>query len=98
MGLFGKIVGGLGHAVRKIGQFGAAGLSKIGQIKNVYDKVNNATDGLIGDTLERLPVVGAAFSHAGNFLKDKDKVAGLAKGLDKANVIGGALEDYGARH
>ena len=74
MGLFGKIASGIASGVRTFGRVGGAALSKIGSFKHIYDKVNNATDGILGETLERLPVVGPALAHAGAFLKNENKM------------------------
>lgn len=95
MGFFGKIAHAVGAGVRKIGEFGGYALSKIGQVKGFYDKINNATDGIIGETLEKLPVVGAALKHAGAFLNDHGKLTALSKGLRGAGGIGDAIAKYG---
>ena len=84
--------------MRKFGEFGGAALSKIGQIKGIYDKVNNAVDGIIGDTLEHLPVVGSAFKHIGSFLNDKTKLHAVSNGLRSANGIGDQIKHLGDGH
>lgn len=96
MGFFGKIASAVGSGVRKIGEFGGAALSKIGQIKGFYDKVNNATDGIIGETLEKLPFVGAAFKHIGGFLNDQGKLKSVSDGLRHAGGIGDSIAKFGA--
>ena len=95
MGLFGRIAHGVASGVRNIGRFGGAALSKIGSFKHVYDKVNNATDGIIGDTLERLPIVGPALAHAGAFLKNENKMQALSNGLRNAGGIADKIDKFG---
>ena len=82
MGIFGKI----GGFFKKIGQFGGHVINKIGEFKNVYDGVNNATGGMMGKAIESLPVVGGHLKTAGDLLKG----AGAT-----GNVISAARERYG---
>ncbi len=95
MGLFGRIASAVGSGVRKVGQFGGVALSKIGQLKGLYDKVNSAVDGAIGETLEKLPVVGSALAHVGSFLKDQNRLKAISKGLRDAGGIGDAISKFG---
>lgn len=95
MGLFGRIASAFGAGVRKVGEFGSAALGKIGHIKTLYDKVNNAVDGIIGETLEKLPVVGPALKHVGSFLNDSNKLASVNSGLRTASGIGDEISRFG---
>lgn len=95
MGLFGRIASAFGAGVRKVGEFGGAALSKIGQVKTLYDKVNNAVDGLIGESLEKLPFVGPAFKHVGSFLNDRNKLSAVSSGLRTASGIGDDINRFG---
>lgn len=98
MGLFGRIASTFGAGVRKFGEFGGAALSKIGQVKGLYDRVNNAVDGIIGETLERLPVVGTAFKHVGSFLNNHKGLATISGGLRSASGIGDSIQKFGNAH
>ena len=98
MGFFGRIASSIGSGVRRIGEFGGAALSKIGQIKTLYDKVNNATDGIIGETLTRLPVVGPVLAHFGNLLNNRESMTAISNGLRTANGIGDKVKSFGAGH
>lgn len=95
MGLFGRIASAFGAGVRKVGEFGGAALSKIGQIKHLYDRVNDATDGIIGETLEKLPVVGPVLKHVGSFLNDGKKLSAVSSGLRSASGIGDEIGRFG---
>lgn len=95
MGFFGRIASAFGAGVRKVGEFGGAALSKIGQIKTLYDRVNNATDGIIGESLEKLPFVGSALKHVGSFLNDHGKLTAVSNGLRTANGIGDDIKRFG---
>ena len=95
MGLFGRIASAVGSGVRKIGTFGGMALSKIGQVKHLYDRINNATGGIIGETLERLPVVGPALKHVGSFLNDHGRLTTLSNGFRSTSVLGKAIDKFG---
>ena len=98
MGFFGRIVSAIGAGARKFGEFGGAALSKVGDLKGLYDRVNNATDGIIGESLNALPVVGPLLRKAGDFLNDSHKVGSLSNGFKVASGIGDDLSAYGRNH
>ena len=98
MGLFGRIASTFGAGVRKFGEFGGAALNKIGQAKHLYDRVNNAVDGIIGETLEKLPVVGTVFKHVGSCLNNQKGMSAISGGLRTANGIGDSINSFGKEH
>ena len=67
---FGKIFGFLGNAAKKIGSFATGAFSKIGSFKTGYDAVNGLTGGLIGNSLESLPVVGGLLKGASGVMNN----------------------------
>jgi len=93
MGLFGRIVAGIGKGARKIGGFVGGALGKVGEMKQWYDKANGATNGALGHALENIPGIGPALGKVGNYLKDAGNVAQLGK--YGAGIVGAARERYG---
>lgn len=92
MGFLQKIAHFGGEALKKVGQVGGKVAKGIGVAKAVYNAANKASGGLIGNTLENLPVVGGALKTAGKVLGNEKFQKGLMKASIKAEDIGGAIE------
>lgn len=78
-----------GNVLRAVGRIGGQVVSRVGLVKSIYDGVNEGTGGMIGKTLENLPLVGGALKFAG-------QVAGNQKALDKIGGVFGKIEQTGA--
>lgn len=78
-----------GNVLRGIGRIGGQVISRVGLVKSIYDGANDATGGMIGKTLEGLPLVGGALKFAG-------QIAGNQKALDKIGGVFGKIEQTGA--
>lgn len=98
MGLFGRITSAVGNGVRMFGHFGGTALNKIGQVKGIYDRINHSMDGIIGQALESIPVVGPVLKKVGSFLNDSGAMGTVRGVLSKAHGIGDDIERFGKSH
>ena len=68
MGKFGTfITNSVYGGVRTLGHLGGQALKQVAVFKHSYDNINNSLGGMIGKTLEGLPVVGPVLKGIGNF-------------------------------
>jgi hypothetical protein len=83
-----------GSALRKVGELGSSALSAVGNLPGLYAKVNDATGGLIGRTLENLPVIGPAVKSVSSMLNGGyGLVNGLKSGVAAISGFGNTLGD-----
>lgn len=86
-----------GAALRKVGEFGSNVLAKVGDLPGLYAKVNDASGGLIGRTLENLPIVGGAIKSISGMLNGgQGLVNGLQSGASALSGLGGTLQGAAA--
>jgi hypothetical protein len=95
MGFFGKISGLGGSLLRKFGEIGKESLKKFGSVKHAYNNVNNALGGMIGKTLESIPIAGPLLQKIGQVLDNKSTMSSLENVLDHARVYGRDFEKLG---
>jgi hypothetical protein len=92
MGLFNRLGSFVAHGVRKLGHFGGEALNKLGILKSSYGNINNAFGGVLGKTLEALPLIGPVLGSIGKFLDNKESMKTLANTFKRADVYGEAIE------
>ena len=99
MGWLGKlghfVTNSVGGGVRTLGHLGGEALKKIGVFKHSYDNINHAVGGMIGKTLEGLPIIGPVLSGIGKFLNNKESLNMLDNTFKRANIYGEAVEHIG---
>lgn len=96
MGFFGRISSFAGGVARRFGEVGKAAIHKIGEIKDIYDGINNSTGGIIGHAIESIPRgVGDVLKGVGNFLKNKESIGALENTFDHLRVYGTDFQKLG---
>ena len=99
MGFLGKfgsfITSSVAGGVRALGHFGGEAIKKIGVFKSSYDNINNAVGGMIGKSIESIPLVGGVLGSIGKFLNNKESLKVLDHTFKRANVYGEAIEHVG---
>ena len=94
LGKFGHFVTNSG-GVRKLGHLGGEALKKVGVFKHAYDNINNSMGGMIGKSIESLPLVGGVLGSIGKFLNNKESLNVLDNTFKRANIYGEAVEHMG---
>ena len=81
MSWFGKIghfvTSSVAGVICKFGHFGGDAIKQLGVFKSSYDNISNSVGGMIGKTLEGLPVVGPVLMGIGNFVNQKESLSML---------------------
>ena len=96
LGKFGHFVTNhVAGGVRTLGHLGGEALKKVGVFKHSYDNINHAVGGMIGKTLEGLPVIGPVLAGIGKFLNNKESLSVLDNTFKRANIYGEAVEHIG---
>jgi hypothetical protein len=100
MGFLGKVANFAGNALKKVGQIGGQVIGKVAHMAvPTYRAANSATGGLIGNTLNSLPVVGGIVKSIGKVLGNSNTMNKLSNGFGKigaaGSVIGGLASKFG---
>lgn len=90
MGFFGF----LGNALRKVGDFGATAISKLGSIGvPAYRAVNHITGGALGNAIESIPGVGPVAKIIGQKLGDSSFLNSVGNGFRGLGGLGSRIAD-----
>ena len=98
LGKFGHFVTNhVAGGVRTLGHLGGEALKKVGVLKHSYDNINHVVGGMIGRSIEGLPIIGPVLGGIGKFLNNKESLNVLDNTFKRANIYGEAVEHIGKK-